>query len=295
MLAIAFHARAQDDGPRVYQLTPEGAKALTVFAVAKRGNEGPEAGSLYLGSNIDTKLVIFRYVQTFSIAGRQVSPFLIVPVGKVEIRDDPQNHMESASSSGLGDIQIGGTLGLIGSPVLTPEEYGRYKPRFGLALLGRVFFPTGDYSATSRVNFGSNRISYQLGLPITFAAGTSYVDPSLTTLEILPTVTFYEANSDPYGARRSSKSSLFSVESHLTHNFGSRAWISGDVLYREGGETTTDGVSDGNALRGWSAGGSAAFAVSRRLTVILTYQEVVARSDQGPEGWFFRTALVLPF
>ena len=68
-----------------------------------------------------------------------------------------------------------------------------------------------------------------------------------------------------------------------------------DVLYREGGETTTDGVSDGNALRGWSAGGSAAFAVSRRLTVILTYQEVVARSDQGPEGWFFRTALVLPF
>ena len=53
MLAIAFHARAQDDGPRVYQLTPEGAKALTVFAVAKRGNEGPKpARSIWAPTSI---------------------------------------------------------------------------------------------------------------------------------------------------------------------------------------------------------------------------------------------------
>ncbi|MGH6911833.1 MAG: transporter [Phenylobacterium sp.] len=295
MLAIAGAARAQDDGPRVYQLAPEGAKTVTIFGVVKRGNEGVEPGSLYLGSNIDTNLVIFRYAETFSVAGRQVSPFVILPVGKVEIRNDPQNHSSSASSSGLGDIQIGGTLGLIGSPVLTAEDFGRYKPQLRLALLGRVFFPTGDYSATNRVNFGSNRVSYQLGLPFTAAIGTSYLDPSLTTLEILPTVTFYEANNDPFGADKSSKSALYSVEGHLTHNFSRRWWLSADVLYRKGGETTTDGVADGNAMRGWSAGGSAALALNRRATVILTYEQVVARSDEGPDGWFFRTAVVLPF
>jgi hypothetical protein len=294
-LAIADQAVAQDDGPRVYQLAPEGAKAVTVFAVAKRGNEGPEPGSLYLGSNIDTKLVIFRYVQTLEVAGRQFSPFLIVPVGRVEIRDQPQGHASSDSSSGLGDIQIGGTLGLVGSPVMTPEVYGRYQPRLRVALLGRVFFPTGAYSAKNRVNFGSNRVSVQVGLPMTVVSGTSYLDPALTTFEVLPTVTFYEVNSDPYGARKSSKAALYSVESHLTHNFGPRWWLSADVLYRYGGETTTDGAGDANTMRGWSAGGSAALVLDRRATLILTYEEVIARRDQGPTGWFFRTALVLPF
>ena len=295
IFAIASKARAQDDGPRVYQLVPEGAQAMTVFAVAKRGNEGPEPGSLYLGSNIDTKLVIFRYVRTFDVAGRQFSPFLILPVGKTETRNEPQGQTPSGSSSGLGDIQVGGTLGLVGSPALTAQAYGRYEPRLSIALLGRLYFPTGDYSAENRVNFGSNRLSGQIGLPIIVAAGTSYLDPALTTLEILPTATFYGVNSDPYGARKSSKAALYSVESHLTHNFGRRVWVSADVLYRHGGETTTDGVGDGNALRGWAAGGSATLVLSSAATLILTYEEVIARRDRGPDGWFFRTALVLPF
>ena len=292
---MASKAMAQDDGPRVYQLVPEGAKAMTVFAVAKRWNEGPEPGSLYLGSNIDTKLVIFRYVQTFDVAGRQFSPFLILPVGRAEVREEPQGQTPAGASSGFGDIQVGGTLGLVGSPALTREAYGSYQPRLGVGLLGRVYFPTGKYSANNRVNFGSNRVSAQIGLPITLAAGTSYLDPALTTLEILPTATFYGVNSDPYGAQKSSKAALYSVESHLTHNFGRRVWVSADVLYRHGGETTTDGVADGNASRGWSAGGSVAVVLSRVATLILTYEEVIARRDQGPDGWFFRTALVLPF
>jgi hypothetical protein len=32
-----------------------------------------------------------------------------------------------------------------------------------------------------------------------------------------------------------------------------------------------------------------------RLNLILTYEHVVARNDNGPIGWFFRTALIAPF
>ncbi len=39
----------------------------------------------------------------------------------------------------------------------------------------------------------------------------------------------------------------------------------------------------------------AAYRPAPLATVILTCKHVVERSDLGPDGWFFRTALVVPF
>lgn len=286
-LGLAAPASAQDDGPRVYQLAPVGAQNLTAFLVNKRGNETPEPGSVSPGSKIDTDVLVFRYARTFDVAGRPVTPFLIVPTGEVRSSGAPH-------SSGFGDVQIGGTVGLIGTPALSPEAFAAFKPGFGLGVLGRVYLPTGAYDADKPVNLGSNRIAYQLGLPMVYAAGSSYRDPGLTSLEVLPNLTFYEANEDPFGADRSAKDPLFSVEAHLTHNLGRRVWVSADMLYRLGGETKTDGTPDHNGMHGWSAGGSLALPFVSKTSLIFTYQHVIERSDDGPDGWFFRTALVAP-
>jgi len=120
-----------------------------------------------------------------------------------------------------------------------------------------------------------------------------YREPSFTSLEVLPTLTFYQSNDEPFAAARSTKAALASVEAHLTRNLGRRLWISADMLYRRGGETSTDGVADRNGMHGWSAGFSAALPVSR-TSLIFTYERVIQRSDGGPDGWFFRTALVAP-
>jgi len=48
-------------------------------------------------------------------------------------------------------------------------------------------------------------------------------------------------------------------------------------------------------LNGLSGGASAAVAIGQRVSLILTYERVIARNDNGPDGGFFRTALVLPF
>lgn len=288
LLSLAGPASAQDDGPRVYQLAPVGAQNLTAFLVNKRGNEKPEPGSIDPGSDIDTDLLVFRYARTFEMASRPVTPFLILPMGEVRSTEAPK-------STGFGDMQLGGTIGLIGAPALSPEDFAAFKPGFGMGLLGRVYLPTGVYSAGKPVNLGSNRVAYQLGLPTVFAAGKSYRDPSLTSLEVLPTLTFYGTNNDPFGAQRSGKNALFSVEAHLTHNLSRRVWVSADMLYRLGGETSTDGRSDDNGMHGWSAGLSAALPFVSRTSLIFTYQHVIERSDSGPDGWFFRTALVAPF
>jgi hypothetical protein len=202
----------------------------------------------------------------------------------------------SHDSTGFGDAQIGGTIGLIGAPALPREAYAAFRPTMSMSLLARVFFPTGAYSREAPVNLGANRFSYQLGLPTTLMFGQAYGDPNLTALELLPTVTFYGPNEAPFGgAERRTQDPLFSLESHLTHNFGRRIWASADVLLRSGGETKTDGVANHDPVRGWSAGASAAVPLTRRANLILTYQHVVARADSGPDGWFFRTALVVPF
>ncbi len=288
LVAVASQARAQDDGPRVYQLTPVGARIVTAFLVNKRSNETPEAGSVIPGAKIDTDILVFRYAQTFAMAGSPVVPFLILPVGQARKTGAP-------ASTGLGDMQIGGTIGLVGAPALSPDRFAAFKPGFGMGLLGRVFFPTGAYSAAHPVNLGSNRLAYQLGLPSVLAAGQSYRDPALTSLEVLPTVTFYQTNEDPFGADRSTKAPLFSVEAHLTRNLASRIWVSADMLYRLGGATTTDGMDDHNGTHGWSAGLSAALPFVSKTSLIFTYEHVIERSDNGPDGWFFRTALVAPF
>ncbi len=295
VVAIAANAHAQDDGPRVYQLAPVGAKTFTVFGVVKRGNETPESGDVILGSKIDTNVLVFRYAQTFNFEGRQLNPFVILPMGGVRSTVQQPGGAITNSSSGLGDAQIGFVIGLFGEPALSPEAYAAFRPGLSTGLLARVFFPTGAYSASEPVNFGSGRFSYQLGLPTTFMFGQSYLSPTLTAFEVLPTITFYSVNTHPFDASQVAKAPQFAVETHLTHNFGPKVWLSADVLYRQGGETTTDGQADNNATQGWSAGMTAAYRLLPMATVILTYEHVVERNDDGPDGWFFRTAVVVPF
>ena len=184
---------------------------------------------------------------------------------------------------------------MFGAPALDAHDYAAFRPALSMSLLGRVFLPTGDYSRGQPVNLGANRFSYQLGLPMTFMFGQSYRDARLTALEVLPTVTFYSPNHEPFGAAQRTQAPMFSVEAHLTHNLPHRVWLSADLLYRDGGESRTDGVANGDPVHGWSAGASAALPFVGRTSLILTYQHVVKRWDSGPDGWFFRTALVAPF
>jgi hypothetical protein len=291
-LAFAKAAKAQDDGARVYQLAPIGFQTLTAFVVNKRGNEEPDPGQTTPGSETHTDILVLRYARTFSLAGRQVTPFVILPMGRTKVF---QGLGAATKSSGFGDAQIGGTIGLFGAPALRIKDYASYRPEVSASLLGRIYFPSGAYSREQPVNLGANRFSYQIGLPKTFMFGQSFRDARLTALEVLPTVTFYDANHEPFGASIRTQAPMFSVEAHLTHNVTRRVWLSADLLYRDGGESRTDGVDNNDPVHGWSAGGTVVFPVVRKASLALTFEHVVRRWDQGPNGWFWRTALIAPF
>lgn len=291
-LGFAMSARAQDDGARVYQFAPEGFQIFTAFVVNKRGNEGPDPGQTTFGSETRSDVFVMRYARTFDLAGRQFTPFAILPMGQIRVTQGPGAATES---SGLADAQLGGTFGLFGAPALNAADYAVYRPALSMSLLGRVYFPTGAYNAEQPVNLGANRFSYQLGLPTTFMFGQSYRDPHLTALEVLPTLTLYDANHEPFGADVRTQEPLFSVEAHLTHNVTPRIWFSADLLYRNGGDSRTDGVDNNDPIHGWSAGGTAVFPMIGKTSLALTFEHVVQRWDAGPDGWWFRTALLAPF
>jgi hypothetical protein len=111
----------------------------------------------------------------------------------------------------------------------------------------------------------------------------------------MPTVTFYGANHEPFGADKRTQAPLFSVETHLTHNVTPRIWLSADLLYRDGGESRSDGVDNHDPVHGLSAGGTAVFPFGGKTSVAFTFEHVVKRWDTGPDGWWFRSALIAPF
>jgi len=55
-----------------------------------------------------------------------------------------------------------------------------------LGLLGKVTLPTGSYDADRTLNLGANRTQVWLGMPFGWNIGSSYLDPHLTSIEVLP-------------------------------------------------------------------------------------------------------------
>ena len=103
-------AWAQDDGPRVYQLVPVGSarNPMTIFAVAKHGNETPEPGSVVPGDKIDTNIVSLSLLRPDLRDRRPCwSPFVILPVGEVESTGAPRSSAWATPRSAARSSSIG--------------------------------------------------------------------------------------------------------------------------------------------------------------------------------------------
>jgi hypothetical protein len=111
----------------------------------------------------------------------------------------------------------------------------------------------------------------------------------------MPTVTFYSANEEPFGASRARQKPLFIFEGHLTRGFAPSFWASLDLLWREGGEVRVDGIDAGNSQSALSLGTTGTFALPANLSLRLSAGKVIARNEHGPDGWMLRTIIGTAF
>lgn len=295
-LILHSHATYADigDGPRAYFPPPIDTNVFTVFGMRVEGNSMLGTGIVNPDLKLDVDLVIAQYTRTMSISDRYVSFTVVQPTGDltstVTLPNAP-NFQNRTKSNGLGDTQILVSAGLYNLPPLTKENYASFKPDFAVGGLARLTLPTGEYDENKSANLGANRYSMQLGTPITFGFGESFLDPRLTTFDLLPSVTFFGDNDDPFGAGKVSQSPLYKLEAHLTHNFNPGIWASIDGIYTYGGETETDGQTDDNKQRSLNMGATLGIQFSKSLGLKLSYGETVDRNDDGLDGEFVRLTL----
>lgn len=286
LLFASAPVHAQDDGARLYMMVPAETTIASVRLHQLHSKLAVDPG-VVADDDLDTTLVVFQFVQALKIAGGQSFIFLVVPASRIAA-PFPIEADGSDSLSGFGDAQLGFVLGVKGTPSLSPEAYSAHPPGLALNLLGKIFFPTGKYSSDRSINVGANRWALRLGVPIVYAIGERMADPQLTTIELMPTVTFFGANDDPFDADRTKQDPLFILEGHLTRGFTSRFWGSLDLLWRYGGGVAIDGVDANNAQRALSLGATGTLTVGRNMSLRLSVGRVVERNADGPNGSMFR-------
>ncbi len=287
-LLVAGPALAQGDGPRAYQVVPNGTNLLSAYGLSLRGNQTADPSSIIQGGDIDVDLLLAQVTHSFALAGKQAAVFGVLPYGEVSGKLEPPFSRINGSSSGLGDPILGAIVGVVGPPPMTAQEFVAYQPGYALGALAKITVPVGSYDEEQFLNVGSNRWALQLGTPMAWYFGQSYLDPALTTIELLPSIHFFGDNDDPRGASTTSQDALLRIEAHLTRNVHKAVWVSLDGQYVHGGETSTDGRSNDDAQRAFELGGTINVSFSLRASVKLSYGEVVSRNDEGPDGRMVR-------
>jgi hypothetical protein len=281
-------AQAQGEGARAFELSPAGSRLLSIYGEFMRGNASFNPGSVYPGTHINVNGGIFDYSQVLALWGKAVTLDVSLPAGEARASLNTAGTTRSYTSSGIGDLQISSIFGLLGSPALDDKEYENYRPRFALSVLSRVYVPTGAYDRNAPVNLGQNRWALQLGLPLAWYRGQSFLDPALTSFELLPSVIWYGDNNEPAQGSHSSQAPLLQLEAHLTRNLNRSLWVSLDALFIGGAETSTDGVSDHNRQRSLDLGATASVAVSDTVSATLSYTEAVSRNYSGVSAHVIR-------
>lgn len=291
-LLLAGAAAAQGYGPRALQLVPEGSNVVTLYGMAMNGNQSIEPGSVVKGSDIDVTLGIAQYTRAIRLpSGQQGALVVALPYGRIDagLETNLPGGGVRVRRSGLFDPQVALVVGLVGSPSLPMPKYAMFKPGFALGVMTNVYVPLGAYDSARAVNTGSNRWAIQFGAPMSFNFGRSLVTPDHGTFELLPAVTFYGNNNDPFGPpEQTGQRPLFTLESHLTKNLNRMTWVSLDGNYTNGGASITDGLRGDNRQESFSIGGSLNLSFSPAFSAKLSYGGVLARNENGPEGSMWR-------
>jgi Putative MetA-pathway of phenol degradation len=293
LVTAAAPAFAVDDGPRAYFPLPSGTNTVNVIGLFQNSNSSVDQATAVKGAKVHIDAVALQYSRTVDIGGTAAGLVVVAPIGEVRASATlagPLGNVFVAEtkSSGIGDVSVAAVVGLIGSPALTRRQYVQHKPGFSLGAMAWVTAPTGEYDRTKLINLGTNRWQFRIGAPFGWSLGKSYLSPNLTTIEVVPSVTFYSVNTAPFRAGRSSQSALFKVEGHVTHNFSRAVWGSIDLTANSGGATRSDGLGNNDTKTWMGAGITAGMNLSPKFGLSATYGGVLIGNSSAPEGDGFR-------
>ncbi len=280
---VVLNLNAQLDGPRTYWPLPKNLNILSAHAISGEANASLNNLSFINPSVVaSNNLYMLTYTRSQPIFGRTFYSTLIVPAGtlRATVNLDPQGPAATSESffqHGMGDLVWSNTINLIGAKGLMIKDFVRHENKTLVYFQAAVTFPTGQYEEGNPLNIGSNQFKYKLGFPVIQRIG-QLVDGGRMSLEVFPAYTFLGDN-DAYQGLEVNQKGLFSLESHLTRDITTKAFLSLDYSYLSGGQTEFIAPDSGAVVREQDAqqvhliGATVGFNINDRLNLFLTHNQ----------------------
>jgi len=290
---------AQGDGPKAFLLAPTGLWGVDAKWLSLSQNIVP-SGNVFVKS-ADLKINVFPIsaFHTLNIAGRYSLLQVLIAPGNVEGTADLSAFgygVKSISNSGLADGLIGFRIGLIGAPALNVPDFVKKEPEFSMFGMFRIWY-SGTYDASNLISMGTNRWTFEIGLPMAIPFGGDKKMPFWW--ETVPSIEFYTTNDDPAfpsgNANESTQKPLINLENHITKNITPELWLGVDFRYQYGGTTIVDDSLDlDSKLSIFGLGVSAGYQVLPYLSLKATYGNVIWGYN-GADSRMFRLSATFTY
>jgi len=269
--------RVAEAQARYYWKSLAGANVVPVIFETLSGNANPAdpAHIVVPGGNVSGTLGVAGYTRMFSLFDRGAMAALIVPMGHISGEARIPGNTFFQSANGFGDPMLEFTINVIGPPAQKNlADVVRYEPGFSMDVLADIAFPIGQYSNSQPLNLGQNRWYGRVGLPIVWQLGP-WVPGERTTVEALPTLWWFAANTNYMGGKTLTTDLLFQLDGHVTRDLTSSLWVSLDILWFLGGTTAIDGVA-GDKLANFGIGATAGYQITENLQLTASYMMLVS-------------------
>ncbi len=247
---------AQGDGPESHFLKPQKMWGLNAKYLNLSQNMSVNGDILTPNLNLDINSFPITLFHVFSIKGQHAEIVgMMNPTSISSTLDvpDPLND-RSFDKSGFSDGFIGLKIGMVNGKAISLEEYTNNKIKFSMMSYFRVWY-SGSYDKNELVNIGTNRTTFEYGIPTTMPLFSK--NDSSTNLELFPSIRFFTKNKDvlagplPNRYITRTQAPLFVFENHIIHNFNKKFRATLNGRYQLGGQTTTDGVKDDNSFNNY--------------------------------------------
>ena len=206
----------------------------------------------------------------------------------------PYLYVESSAGSnrtavhGVSDIGFLWQMNIFGGPALSREAFASFVPQTFSSFHLFVGTPLGEYEPSRALNPSANRWTLRPTVNFSYTP-----DRGWTWLEAYASVAAFTPN-DAFqagGASRLTQRPLFIVEGHASRNVTPRIWLSADAYYNAGGETSIDGVRQGNAADTLRLGAGMGASLWPGGDMVLNAESVVAKPESEPYAWAVRLTL----
>jgi hypothetical protein len=233
-------------------------------------------------SNVFTQSVVITRIMDYW--GRTGGFSIVLPYAVIDTSAGPVR----ASVKGVSDIGFLWQMNIFGGPALTRAQFQSFIPQTFSSFHLLVTTPLGTYQPNSPINPSANRwmVSPTVNFSYTPDQGWTWIETYVSG-RIFSDNSNYRVN----GAQTLTQRPTLRVEEHVSRNLTNALWLSADAYYNLGGETSIDGIEQGNMANTLRIGGGMGLRLWRAADLVLNYERVVAKPASEPYSQTVRFTL----